>query len=52
MSDREVTGTIKICVDLTLKEYEEIKQKIKGTGITLYGFVWYAIQNELGKEKD
>jgi len=50
MIERKVTGTIRICIDLTEEEYEKIKQKIKGTRISIYGFVWYAIRQELGKE--
>jgi hypothetical protein len=49
MSERKITGTIRICIDLTEEEYEEIKHKINGTRTSIYGFVWYAIQHELGK---
>ena len=46
------TGTIRVCIDITEEEYEEIKQKIKGTTTSFYGFVWKAIQTALGRSED
>jgi len=43
----ERTGIVKVCIDLTEEEYEEIQQKIKGTRLTLFGFLWLAIQEKL-----
>ena len=50
MNEKKVTGIIKICIDLTDEEYEQIKQKVKGSRTTIFGFVWYAIQRALEKE--
>ena len=45
-------GTIRVCIDITEEEYEQIKQKIKGTATSIYGFVWYAIQDKLKEAEE
>jgi len=48
---KKISGIIRVCVDLTEEEYKEIENYIENTRLTLFGFVWSAIQEKLGKKE-
>lgn len=50
--ERKLSGIVKVSVELTEKEFEEIQGVLYNSKYTLFGFIWTAIQEKLAKMKE